>query len=155
MAAPSSLSNSIAFALVVIAMHVSPTSASPFDGTWKHDWGCANTVGVWAARCAAEHPHFELDIWSHGNQLCGLYDVDTIDHDDSDDPGPMRGSVHGAKATLSFSSSFGSTGLAEIRIVNGKLRWKIVQKHLAKDWSGGRWSRDLPPRKRHINQGVN
>jgi hypothetical protein len=101
----------------------------PFDGVWKHDFGCAGTEGVWVSRCAAEPPFFEVTIWSKGNDLCGVYEVNVINHDDSEDKLPMVGDVHGNVARVTFSSSFGAKGIAQISVLHGTLHWKILESH--------------------------
>ena len=114
-------------------------SPSPLVGIWKREYSCDQLSGMYAERCKqGERDKFQLSIVVHGDNVCALHVVwansgNRVDEVEDLQPS-MTGKTDGNTATIRFSSTWGGTGTATLRVQGGELHWKVSGKDEGETW---------------------
>ncbi len=102
---------------------------SSLDGTWHVNYPCLLS----AAECQGRSDEFTLWFRSAGNHLCGDHLAtahlgDRVDEGDLIGSPSIVGTVTGAEASVTFKSTWGGTGHAQLSVQDGTLRWHVTDK---------------------------
>lgn len=108
-------------------------SASPLVGIWKKEFSCDQLSGIYEERCKqGERDKFQLSIVVEGNGVCALHIVwanmgNRVDEVEDLQPS-MAGKTDGNTATVRFTSTWGGTGTATLRVQGNSLHWNVTGK---------------------------
>lgn len=114
-------------------------SNSPLAGVWKKEYSCDQLSGIYAESCKqGERDKFQLSIVVEGDKVCALHVVwanmgNRVDEVEDRHPS-MTGKTNGNTATVRFSSTWGGTGTATLRVQGGELHWKVSGKDEGESW---------------------
>jgi uncharacterized protein len=114
-------------------------SASPLVGVWKKEYSCDQLSGIYAERCKqGKRDKFQLSIVVEGNNICALHVIwanmgNRVDEVEDLQPS-MTGKTNGNTATVRFSSTWGGTGTATLRVQGSELHWKVSGKNEGESW---------------------
>lgn len=114
-------------------------SASPLVGFWKKEYACVGATEPSLSRCTPDqHDVFMLRIQAHGNLACVIHMAtaqlgNRVDEGEGTDP-TMTGTIAGDAATVHFTSGWGATGTATLRVQGNQLVWKITAQDAGQTW---------------------
>ncbi|MFS2217973.1 lysozyme inhibitor LprI family protein [Telluria sp. Tellsp104] len=114
-------------------------SPSPLVGIWKKEYSCDQLSGIYAERCKqGQRDKFQLSIVVQGDNVCALHVVwanmgNRVDEIEDLQPS-MTGKTNGNTATIRFSSTWGGTGTATLRVQGSELHWKVSGKDEGESW---------------------
>jgi len=114
-------------------------SNSPLVGIWKKEFSCDQVSGIYEERCKqGERDKFQLSIVVKGDHVCALHVVwanmgNRVDEIEDVQPS-MTGKADSNTATVRFSSTWGGTGTATLRVEGGSLHWKVTGKDNGESW---------------------
>ncbi len=113
--------------------------ASPMDGSWKVVWPCSTARDAFLPeRCReGDNDYFELQLWSTGTKLCGVHAAtarlgNRVDEVETWGPSVV-GVVGRGPVTVQFRSHWGATGHATLRLVKGRLHWRVIDSNETPD----------------------
>jgi uncharacterized protein len=128
-----------AYASRIAELRARSASASPLVGIWKKEFSCDQLSGIYEERCKqGERDKFQLSIVVEGDHVCALHVVWTnmgnrIDEVEDLQPS-MTGKTDGNTATVRFSSTWGGTGTATLRVQGNSLHWRVSVKDKKESW---------------------
>lgn len=114
-------------------------SNSPLVGIWKKEFSCDQLSGIYEERCKqGERDKFQLSIVVEGDHVCALHVVwanmgNRVDEIEDVQPS-MTGKTDGNTAIVRFSSTWGGTGTATLRVEGDSLHWKVTGKDKGESW---------------------
>ncbi|TQK11422.1 lysozyme inhibitor LprI family protein [Herbaspirillum sp. SJZ107] len=114
-------------------------SNSPLVGVWTKEFSCDPLSGIYAERCKqGQRDKFELSIVVEGDHVCALHVVwanmgNRVDEIEDVQPS-MTGKTDGNRATVRFTSTWGGTGAATLRVEGDSLHWKVTGKDNGESW---------------------
>lgn len=114
-------------------------SPNPLVGIWKKEFSCAQLSGVYEQRCKqGERDKFQISIVVDGDRVCALHVVwanmgNRVDEVEDLQPS-MMGKTQGNTATVRFSSTWGGTGTATLRVLGNELHWRVNRKDEGESW---------------------
>jgi uncharacterized protein len=128
-----------AYASRIAELRARLASPSPLVGIWKKEFSCAQLSGVYEQRCKqGERDKFQLSIVVESGHVCALHVVwanmgNRVDEVEDLQPS-MTGKANGNTATVRFSSTWGGTGTATLRVQGNELHWKVSEKDEGESW---------------------
>lgn len=113
-----------------------PCMAAPMSGLWEARFPCPRPQSEECRRGSPES--FALRLRVEGKQLCGVHSSvaqfgNRIDEPDGNEPS-LAGRQQGDEATVHFTSAFGATGTATLRLVRGRLHWSVESQSEGESW---------------------
>jgi uncharacterized protein len=120
-------------------LHARAASDSPLVGIWRKELSCAQLSGLYAEKCKqGERDKFQLSIVVNGDHVCGLHVVwanmgNRVDEVEDLEPS-MTGKADGKAAKVHFSSTWGGTGTAILRVEGNALHWIVSAKDQGESW---------------------
>lgn len=123
-----------AYASRIAELQARLASANLLVGIWKKEFSCDQLSGIYEERCKqGERDKFQLSIVVEGKRVCALHVVwanmgNRVDEVEDLQPS-MTGKTHGNTATVRFSSTWGGTGTATLRVQGNSLHWKVTGKN--------------------------
>jgi len=127
------------YASRIAELRAKSASASPLIGIWDKEFSCDQLSGIYEERCKqGERDKFQLSIVVEGNHVCALHVVwanmgNRVDEVEDLQPS-MTGKTDGKTATVRFSSTWGGTGTATLRVQGNSLHWKVSGKDNGESW---------------------
>jgi uncharacterized protein len=127
------------YASRIAELRARSASASPLVGIWKKEFSCDQLSGVYEERCKqGERDKFQLSIVVEGDHVCALHVVwantgNRVDEVEDLQPS-MMGKTDGNVATVRFSSTWGGTGTAILRVQGNSLHWRVSVKDKGESW---------------------
>ena len=127
---------------VILLTLYSSAHGSPFDGEWKVIFDCTGATGIYAEKCArGNRDIFYLSLKSSEENICGSHlatahlnnRVDSGEQAAGNKP-TIIGSYKGNLATVKYQSALGGGGLAEMKIENSQLHWKVIEEDTGRSW---------------------
>jgi uncharacterized protein len=128
-----------AYASRIAELRARSASNSPLVGIWRKDFSCDRLSGIYEERCKqGERDKFQLSIVVEGRRVCALHVVwanmgNRVDEVEDVQPS-MTGKADGNMATVRFSSKWGGTGTATLRVEDDSLHWKVTGKDKGESW---------------------
>jgi len=117
----------IAFSSTAWARVLPPVQPSPtaIDGSWEVTWPCEGEA------CPSDEDHFDLELRTHGNQVCAKVAASThggnkVDEDEDGEPPSVVGRKEVGTVTVAYLSHWGGRGIASIRVEGILLQWRVL-----------------------------
>jgi len=123
----------------IAELHARSASNSPLVGIWKKEFSCDQLSGIYEQTCKqGERDKFQLSIVVEGDHVCALHVVwanmgNRVDEIEDVQPS-ITGKTDGNTATVHFSSTWGGTGTATLRVEGDSLHWKVTGKDQGESW---------------------
>jgi uncharacterized protein len=128
-----------AYASRIAELRARSASTSPLVGIWEKEFSCDQLSGIYEERCKqGERDKFQLSIVVEGDHVCALHVVwasmgNRVDEVEDLQPS-MTGKTDGNIATVRFSSTWGGTGTATLRVQGNSLHWRVSVKDKGESW---------------------